>query len=109
MRSVRLLRPADVGSGFRPVGCYVYVMWGRDSSVTPLYVGQSANLTSRLRTHLADPDKRALIDRIEIIACLDADDMAVTEQDQIHLLKPFFNVAGADGVLQIGRGWGGAT
>jgi len=82
-------------------GYYVYLLWGEDS---PIYVGLSIRLHTRLSQHMADPEKRSLTRRIEVIECVDEAEMRAVEDRLIHQYRPRFNRAGVvQGVRSVPR------
>jgi hypothetical protein len=87
----------------------VYIFWGKHRR-SPLYVGMSASPRERIRAHLGDPIKRAMIERVELVECSDYDDMVATERRLIEHHQPFFNAVGSQGVLNLGLpAWGAGT
>lgn len=78
---------------FDPRGFFVYLLWGSDSDV-PLYVGQSRNLLSRLGQHMSNPDRKHLVQRVQVMRCKNERDMCRTENRLITLYQPPLNVVG---------------
>jgi predicted GIY-YIG superfamily endonuclease len=76
----------DKFKGFK--GFYVYLLWGDDG---PIYIGQSARLHTRLCQHMADPRKRALTRRIEVIECANYQQVCDAEKRLIIEHKPPLN------------------
>jgi hypothetical protein len=75
---------------FYPHGAFVYLLWGEDEN-TPLYVGQSQNVLSRLGRHLQEQRKRSLVKRVDLIRCSSKKHMQMTEIRLIWQYKPPLN------------------
>lgn len=80
-------------ASFDPSGYFVYLLWGDDPD-SPLYVGQSTNILSRLGTHMGDAQKRRLVRRVELIQCDDRLAMDAMEAALIREHCPVLNVMG---------------
>ena len=83
----------SIGEFFDPQGFFVYILWGNDPD-TPVYVGKSANILSRLGTHMADRKKHRLVERVQLISCRTESAMSRTEELLIRRYRPQLNVAG---------------
>ena len=79
-------------------GYFVYILWGEDPE-TPVYVGQSTNILSRISTHLGDKQKRKLTRRIQLLRCRTVDEMDEQEDLLILHYRPLLN-------KKVGRGFG---
>jgi hypothetical protein len=73
-------------------GYHVYALYGADPN-TPLYIGQSTNVLSRLGSHIGDPAKRAHVTRVAVKRCRSKFDMDATEQRLIAQYCPPWNTA----------------
>jgi predicted GIY-YIG superfamily endonuclease len=82
-----------ISDTFDPHGCFVYLLWGDDDK-TPIYVGQSTNILSRLGSHLGQWDKKTMTRRVQLIRCADRAVMESTEQALIREYQPLLNIAG---------------
>lgn len=78
------------------INCGVYFLIYQSEIV---YVGQSVDITSRVRTHIGDPSKK--FDRISFIKC-DKKNLNNTERAYIKMLSPRYNVQhnNMDGIFQ---------
>lgn len=85
----------NIDANFNPHGMFVYILWGDDDS-TPVYVGQSTNVLSRLGSHLGDREKRGLVRRIQLIRCATHNEMNNTELRLIREYQPLLNKAGIE-------------
>uniref|UniRef100_A1UJS0 Excinuclease ABC, C subunit domain protein n=2 Tax=unclassified Mycobacterium TaxID=2642494 RepID=A1UJS0_MYCSK len=86
---------------FNPHGGFVYLLWGEDPN-TPLYVGQSTNILSRLGAHMGDKTKRALVKRVQLIRC-STEKLADTEWRLIQHYQPPLNVVGCSRTGRLGE------
>ncbi|MCW2652032.1 MAG: Excinuclease subunit-like protein [Mycobacterium sp.] len=77
--------------GFDPRGYFVYLLWGDDPD-TPIYVGQSRNILSRLGSHMKDEKKRDMTRRLQLIRCPDETTMDNMERVLIRKHQPPLNV-----------------
>ena len=84
---------SKIGDSFDPHGYYVYLLWGDDDE-TPLYIGQSRNVLSRLGTHMQTPDKRSVVTSVQLIKCSGHSTMCRTEAALIREYKPPMNTVG---------------
>jgi predicted GIY-YIG superfamily endonuclease len=84
---------ARIGDAFDPHGFYVYLLWGADDE-TPLYIGQSRNILSRLGSHMANNDRRYAVKSVQVIKCSGEATMKRTEAALIREYNPPLNVAG---------------
>lgn len=84
-----------VGDSFDPHGNFVYLLWGTNPS-TPLYVGQSTNLFSRIGNHFSNPQKRQCIKSVQFIRCRSVAIMNGLEARLIYQYSPPWNVRGID-------------
>lgn len=82
-----------IGDAFDPHGYYVYLLWGDDDE-TPLYIGQSRNVLSRLGSHMTNKDRRYLVRSVQVIKCSGAATMNRTEAALIREYNPPLNTAG---------------
>lgn len=81
------------GDEINATGCFVYVLWG-DDPVTPLYVGESENIFSRLGSHMNNPERRTLVRRVQLIECRNEFVMHATEARLIYDYRPTLNIVG---------------
>lgn len=82
-----------IGDAFDPHGFYVYILWGVDDE-TPLYIGQSRNVLSRLGYHMTDKAKRYEVKSVQLIKCSGKRTMDRTEAALIREYKPPLNTMG---------------
>lgn len=82
-----------VADSFDPRGYFVYLLWG-DDEVTPIYVGQSRNVLSRVGTHMQARDRAHLVRRVQFIRCATNRAMLRLEMDLIKQYRPPLNVVG---------------
>lgn len=83
------LTSVDIAA-FDPRGYFVYLLWGDDPD-TPIYVGQSRNVLSRLAAHMRDNTKREMMRRLQLIRCPDQQTMDSTERVLIRKYQPPLN------------------
>jgi hypothetical protein len=79
---------------FDPRGFFVYILW--DAEDEAVYVGQSANILSRLGNHMQDAEKRGQTVRASFIRCETRREMDATEAWLISKLDPKLNIALTD-------------
>ena len=84
-----------IDDSFDPTGCFVYILWGDDPD-TPVYVGKSTNILSRIGNHMGNRGKRDLTGRIQLLRCRDTAAMDETESRLIRHYRPKLNIAGKD-------------
>lgn len=84
---------ADLTQGIDPHGYFVYFLWG-DDPATPLYVGQSRNLLSRLGSHMGDPRKFPDVRRVTIRRYGSEQEMDRAEDQFIGWYQPPWNILG---------------
>lgn len=82
-----------IGDAFDPHGFYVYLLWGDDPD-TPLYIGLSRNVLSRLGAHMGNPDRRDRIKSVQLIRCSGEATMKRTEAALIREYGPPLNTIG---------------
>lgn len=82
-----------IGDSFDPHGYYVYLLWGDDES-TPIYIGQSRNVLSRLGSHMQNSEKRYSVRSVQLIKCSGQATMNRTESALIREYKPPMNIVG---------------
>lgn len=87
-----VVESVDSKGHFDPHGWFVYLLWGADTE-SPIYVGQSRNILSRLGSHLQDSAKRKMVKRVQLIRCKSAGDMDRLELQLIREYRPRLNVA----------------
>lgn len=73
-------------------GFYVYALYGDDPN-TPLYIGKSTNVFSRLGDHLKVPARRAGTQRIAVRLCKSKAEIDMVERSLIDHYRPEWNVA----------------
>jgi excinuclease UvrABC nuclease subunit len=73
-----------------PDGHFVYLLWDHDPT-TPLYVGKSSCVLTRLATHMRDKRQTR---RVQLIPCATPSEMAATEARLIRQYRPRLNVVG---------------
>ena len=88
---------------FNPHGFFVYLLWGTDEN-TPIYVGQSSNVLSRLGSHLGNREKRQLTRHVQIMRCANKSAMDRTEGALIRRYQPPLNVIGVGDRIPPGSG-----
>jgi hypothetical protein len=93
-RSIEGVAEVDLGD-FDPHGWFVYQLWG-DDPMTPLYVGQSQNILSRLGSHMGVSSKRAKVKRVRLTRCATKQEMAALEKRLIRKYNPPGNSAGVE-------------
>lgn len=71
-------------------GHFVYCLWGEDDE-TPLYVGRSTNVLSRVGSHLADATKKDVVRRVSLIPCETQHAMNLLEARLIRTHQPLWN------------------
>lgn len=84
------------GDVFDPNGHFVYLLWGNNPN-TPLYVGRSTNVFSRVGTHMDNPRRRRSIQGVQFIRCRNADTMVNLEWTLILKFQPPWNIQGIVG------------
>jgi predicted GIY-YIG superfamily endonuclease len=77
--------------GFDPHGFFVYVLWDHNGS--PLYVGQSTNVLSRLGTHMAGTKRRSTA-RVTLTKHRTRSHMDKAEMALIREYRPRLNIVG---------------
>jgi excinuclease UvrABC nuclease subunit len=75
-----------------PHGFNVYLLC--EDSGRPIYVGQSANILSRLGTHLSQVEKRSRVTSVQVINCDTRQAMDDLELALIKIYQPSLNVRG---------------
>ncbi len=74
--------------GDRKTGCYVYL----DADDTPLYVGKSSDLVSRLKQHATPKGIEPKIPHWKYLGIIFSDNPHLTEQELILQLQPTLNI-----------------
>jgi predicted GIY-YIG superfamily endonuclease len=87
---------ARIGDAFDPHGYYVYLLWSNDDE-TPLYIGRSQNVLSRLGSHMSNTDKRYAVKSVQLIKCSGERTMIRTEAALIREYNPPLNKVGTNG------------
>lgn len=77
--------------GIDPSGFYVYLLWRAEGDSTPLYVGSTTNLLSRLGHHMADRSKRPEVGWITFVWCVSREVMEAYEGKLIRKHRPPWN------------------